>query len=480
MKTTLSITIALLAVGAAGAGLRPTIIPLVREGDMIPGVGEATSFGDMAINSAGQWVLIVDTNGPSGADGVILSDSAVFAHEGQPVTMPQGTTINTLLGVSIDAAERRLSWFTLNGADPMLDSGLYVNNQLVVREGDYSGAIGFGIGTRYLGFLEAKINDNRQVLLIASVDDLTIPSSVDRAAIRLHLSSGGALVTEQLLAKEGDTPIGVGATVVDIGFGPHQTAINSTGQALYRVQLNAPSDRDQAIYLNNSLIARESEASPVAGRVFENLNNRALSIGDHGDFIFKADLDGDTSTDYILVRNGVGYRQEGHTAPPIAPYSFVGNNAFGAPDGPIYVDMYGTVLHYAEWNDPDTSRDSGLLLGDTLLIQEGATVIDNQLVDRIESGPYAFALSPNGRYLIFRATLEDNRDGVYLAELRRCPDVDQDGTVDLDDLAVALSSFAVCAGDVDDFPLALDVDYSGCVDLPDLAYIFSLFGKPCQ
>lgn len=468
------------ALDAARAGVRPVILPLVYEDDLLPGVGEVTSFADMAVNSVGQWTLIVDTNGPSGADGALLSNGVIFAREGQPVTQPNGAFIGAFLGLSLDISQRRLSWLTLVGPPSHQDSGLYLDSQLLLREGDTVAAPGFSAGTNYVGFLEAKLSDARQILLVASVDDPAIASSVDRAMMRLHVSSGGALVSVQPLIKEGDVPSGAGAAVLDIAFGPHQSAINSAGATIYRVQLDAASDRDQALYLNGNPIAREGDDSPVAGRVYENLNNRAVALGEEGVFAFKADLSGGTSSDYAIIRDGVLYRQEGSSAAPIAPFAFTGSNAFGPADGPLYVDRYGSILHYGEWDDPQSNRDSGLLLGDALIVAEGVTVIDDEVVDAIDSGPFAFALSPNGRFLVFRATLADGRQGVFWAELRRCPDVDSDGLVGLTDLATALSKFATCVGEIDEFPATLDVDYSGCIDLSDLAHIFSLYGQPCD
>jgi hypothetical protein len=54
-------------------------------------------------------------------------------------------------------------------------------------------------------------------------------------------------------------------------------------------------------------------------------------------------------------------------------------------------------------------------------------------------------------------------------------DVDGDGDVDLNDLALLLSAYGACEGDPNYNPAA-DIDNSGCVDLTDLAALLSNYG----
>ena len=54
-------------------------------------------------------------------------------------------------------------------------------------------------------------------------------------------------------------------------------------------------------------------------------------------------------------------------------------------------------------------------------------------------------------------------------------DLDNDGDVDLNDLAALLAVYGTCAGDATYDPAA-DLDGSGCIDLPDLATLLAHYG----
>lgn len=70
-------------------------------------------------------------------------------------------------------------------------------------------------------------------------------------------------------------------------------------------------------------------------------------------------------------------------------------------------------------------------------------------------------------------------DGEYLGDFVLCPvpvgDVDDDGDVDLADLAALLASYDACDGDPNYNPAA-DFDFDGCVTLSDLAALLGVFG----
>ncbi|MCA9245296.1 MAG: hypothetical protein KDA32_15175 [Phycisphaerales bacterium] len=58
-------------------------------------------------------------------------------------------------------------------------------------------------------------------------------------------------------------------------------------------------------------------------------------------------------------------------------------------------------------------------------------------------------------------------------------DTNGDDMVDLSDLALLLSVFGSCEGDMQYVPAA-DFDNTGCVELGDLALLLSVFGANCQ
>ena len=61
-----------------------------------------------------------------------------------------------------------------------------------------------------------------------------------------------------------------------------------------------------------------------------------------------------------------------------------------------------------------------------------------------------------------------------------CPgDLNEDGAIELSDLAALLGAYGRCEGEPEFVPAA-DFDNSGCIDLPDLAQLLSVYGQSCN
>ncbi|MHC4711062.1 MAG: hypothetical protein ACYTA3_11750, partial [Planctomycetota bacterium] len=144
----------------------------------------------------------------------------------------------------------------------------------------------------------------------------------------------------------------------------------------------------------------------MAGRNYQFLSSRGLDLNASGEYVHKANLDGDTADDELIVKNGAVFVREGDTLPAFAPFSLT---SLGTSSGPVQIDNAGNVLWYGDWNDPDTDIDT--------LVQEGVTMLAGLLVDTISSGSDAFQLSDNGSYIIFEATLEGGINGAFMIQL---------------------------------------------------------------
>jgi hypothetical protein len=467
-----------LTLTSAAAAIRFTITPAVLEGDEVSGVGQVTSIGNLTINNDGSWIVEVDTSHPdTDADGALIKDGALLLREGQALADPNGATLDTFDSVTLNKPGHSGWNFFLDGTSGSNDdSGVYFDTTLVIQESDISTAPEFTPGTPYIGFFEVRINDAGDLLIVASIDDPNIPTSVDRALVFVDIDESGNLLSETVLFKEDD--LLAGAAINDFGTGPHQIAFNNNGDVMYFVDLDLDSAIDGAVYINDTKLAQEGDAAPVPDRAYQTLSSRGLDFNNDGDHVFKADLDGDSADDYVLVRNGGIFRREGETIPAIAPFKFDGTSAFGLSSGPVQIDHCGNVLYFGDWDNPNTDLDSGLLLNDDLIVEEGVTVVADSIMDTIQSGQDAFALSDSGRYAIFEGYLADGRNGAFIIEFSRCPDFDESGTVDLPDLAALLSAYGTCIGDAGFF-CAADLNFDGCIDLNDLTRLLSLYGGPC-
>jgi hypothetical protein len=305
------------------------------------------------------------------------------------------------------------------------DSGVFVGPDVIIPEGFISTSPEFSANTPYIGFFEAKIVDASHVAIVASVDDPAIASTVDRALVFAEFS-GSSLVSEDVVAKENDLlPGQVSQRVVDFGTGPHLSMGNSRGEMLYFADLDGATTTDGVVYLNDTLIAQEGSPSPLTGRNHETLSSRGLALNNFGGWAIKSNLDGATTDDEALFANGREVIREGGTLDDISPWAFTG---FGTTSGPVFLDDYDNVLWYGDWDDPDTSGDTGLFLNNLLLVRKGDVIGLDGEITTLANGEDAFALSDDGQYILFEATLDATISAALLMEVQGPPPV-PDGMV---------------------------------------------------
>lgn len=120
------------------------------------------------------------------------------------------------------------------------------------------------------------------------------------------------------------------------------------------------------------------------------------------------------------------------------------------------------------------SSTSGMIDLKPHLIALGASGLDGWMLEA------ANAISQDGRYIVGQGTDPAGRTQAFLAILPiavNCPsDLDGDGTIGLQDLAILLAHFGQIG---DALPAEGDLDADGNVDLQDLASLLSQFGGTC-
>lgn len=386
---------------------------LVLEGDTVSGVGQVSRVDNLAVDDTGAWFVEADTDhADSDADSVLLDPAGLFLREGQALTAPSGSTLDSFDSVTRNVAGQGGFNFFLDGTSGFGDdSGVYVDDSLIIQESDTVDSSKVSAGTPYIGFFDVKINDAEQLFLMASIDDPAIDSSVDRALVVVQ-TSNGAYVSTDLRWKEGDILPGQTEAIEDFETGPHDSAIDENGSLLFVADLEGDSSLDGAVYLDSTELAQEGDPSPVAGRNWSSLGGTEVDLSADGGHVYTGTLDGDTATNTLIVRNGAKLVQEGDVLP--------GTNGFGLTSfgsGPVRIDASGNVLWYGDWSDPDTDVDTGLFLNHTLLVQEGVTTVGGVVIDSLSGVQDGFDLSPSGGFVVFEATLENGRNGAFLLKL---------------------------------------------------------------
>jgi hypothetical protein len=137
----------------------------------------------------------------------------------------------------------------------------------------------------------------------------------------------------------------------------------------------------------------------------------ALNVA--GDYAFTATLSGTTTDDAVIVLNGGVFAQEGSTLPAI-PGGFL-LQGFGT--GAIDLDEAGNLFWYGDWDDPDTTRDTGIFRNCQLIVQEGVTTIGGIVLESIASVQENVDVSPNGEWLIFEGSLTGGISGAFLVHM---------------------------------------------------------------
>ncbi len=465
---------------ARAAGGPVTITPLVLEGDAVAGVGLVTRIDNIAVNAAGQWIVEADTdNADTEADGVLVRDGALLLREGQPLARPAGASIGSFDSITLDDAGASAWNFFLDGTKGIFDdSGIFLNTELVVQEGEIASAAGFSPGTPYIGYFDVKNGADGRFVSVLSVDDPAVETTVDRALVLFEASETG--FPQHLLALEGDVLPAEVEAIADLGTGPHESAFNAASDVLVFVDLAGATETDGTIYLIDvgaavpevegfTRLAAEGLPSPVRGRDWLSLASPRLDLSDAGGHVYTGRLAGDTTTDLIIVRDGAKFSQEGDPVPGGASGGFL-LTGFGS--GPVEIGAGGEVLWFGDWDDPDTTVDTGLFLDDRLLVQEGLTLIGGVPVDELRGVEDGYHMSGNARYVIFEALLANGTEGAFLIDLGApCPGDcgdPPDGAVDIVDLLALLGQWGAAG--------PCDTDGSGAIDVVDLLALLAGWG----
>jgi hypothetical protein len=375
---------------------------LLKNGDAVAGVGLVTTIDNLAVNSSGSWVVQVDTDNPdTNVDSCQVKDGVLLLRENDPVNPPAGAAISSFDACSLSGLGRYVGNVFLRNLPTTADSGVVINDKVLIQESNISTAPEFSPNTPYIGFFEARANASEQVYIVASVDDPLIASTVDRALV-IASTSNGSLTGERVLVKEGDVLPGQTEAIADFGTGPHLTAFNDREEILYFADLLGDTLVDGVIYLDHVKLAQEGSPSPVAGRNYLTLSSRGLDLNNYGQVVFKAALDGDAANNEMIVTEGRELIREGGAVLDIDPFHFT---SFGTTSGPVVIDDVGNVLWFGDWDDPITTQDTGLFLNDVLIVREGDTIATDVTLTAIASGEDTMAMSDDGRYIVFEGTI---------------------------------------------------------------------------
>lgn len=383
-------------------------IVALEEEPTADGLSTVNRIDHLQINNTGYWLVELDSDiADTDADTLVIDPEGLKWQEGQSLPEPASATLDSFDSLSLDNANQvSTNWF-LDGVGAN-DSGIFVNGAPLLIEGAVSAAEEFAEGTEYVGFFETKRNDLGQVLALCSVDDPSIPSGVDRALVRL--STTGSLVSEVVLAKEGDSVKGTDQTIDDFETNSQEFAFNNAGSYLAIAEISGSSTADTVVLLDGEVVAREGSPSPVTDRNWGSLSTGGLDLNDSGEWVLRGVLDGDSASNVVLVRDGEVVAAEGEPAPN-STYTLenVGSN--------VRITNAGDVVWHATWLEAPSMGDSALYFNEEIIVAEGDEILPGAVIESLLGGSESFEVSDNGKYILFEADLAGGLNGAFAVEL---------------------------------------------------------------
>jgi len=359
--------------------------PLITTGDSLPGLGAVTNVHTVAIADGGHWIAQVAVAGGY----AIVRDGVVLLKSGDPLA-PSGV-FNGAPSVNLNANLE--SAFAMN-------FGLYFGTAPLLTEA--SSVAGYSATAKYSHLGDLELNDARQVLASATIYDLAVtPLSIDTMVL-LQADATGALVSQTYLVQENDVIPGLAGAVRDVSNFARGFALSNSGDALYHVLTYGS---ESAVLLNGTVVAKSGGPSPTFGAKYYSILD-SVALSEQGNYALLANY----GTGLGLVYDGAEVAHVGASMPSVPSFELTG---FGPRT--LEMDAAGRIFWFADWNDPDESRDEGIVRDQELLVQEGVSLAGGQVITALDGG---FDVSKDGRYLAYIGTRADGVQGAFLLDLQ--------------------------------------------------------------
>ncbi len=407
-----SLAFTLLLAGPLAAQIPRT---LVIEGEGIFGHGNVDSVDSIRINDVGDWFVHVELDvGSNATRQLILRNGIPMLQGGDALADPEGARIGAFEQYSVNQHGEFLFALDLLDWDNGSDKGVCYNTDLIVQESMISSAPELTPGTPWISFFNVRLNDRNQVLCHGTVNDPNIPTGGDQVFALFEVTEAGEVLSESVIFKEGDA-LPDQSTVQLFGTQPRAVDFNNDGDFICFVDSTAGSSVDGSIQMTvggvPTILAQEGHPSPIQDRNWTSLLNPGVALNDHGEYVFLGTMDGDSTTDKMLVKNGEKFAQEGDVLSALPPWQILSFH-----NAPVFLSNAGDVFWFCQINHADREQDTAILKNDEIIVREGITFIDGHYVDILWLFGESFSISPNGRYLVFRARLDDDRDGAFLID----------------------------------------------------------------
>ena len=388
---------------------------LILEGDPVPGApGTLSSVLDVSVNDDGEWLIRTTVSSAGSTLEVAILNGAAVLIQDDDLFDPPGLTVDRFDDVEI-GNDGALWWNIDTSASGTLDEIMYRNLTLLGREGSDVGDPGQSNGTIWKDFDGFDVGPEGNLLVLGDIDNPTVSGPTEAMAGRMLFDELGALLSVEVLLREGNGIPGTFDAVLDVGTnaGAHDVGIAGDHWIVY-VRGDGGSGSDEILVVDGLLAAKEGQTGPDVGTIWSKLSSNAVDIVDTGDYVFRGEysiIGGDTLS--AIFKNGEVLFQEGDTSDSLAPWSLA---SFGQ-NTPILLGENGNVVYYGKTDNTNTSIDDAYFLNDRYLVQGNTTPVGGNVIGNLITGPNGISMSKSGRYVVFEAFFADGTNGAFLMDL---------------------------------------------------------------
>ena len=392
-----------------------TIEPLILTGDLVPGTGGTLSgITDVAINDDGEWILRSSVSTSGGSIEVAILNGAAVLNQGDILFDPPGLAVQKF--DDLDLGSDGSIWCNIDtDAGNAMDEIMYRNLVMIMREGDPLISTDVPSGTDVVDVDGFSLSVDGSLFILGDIDSPLVSGTSEATLIRQRFDASGNLIGEDVLILEGDSIPGSNDLVRDVGtnIGAHDVAGEGDFWIAY-ARSDGASSGDEMVWVNGAPVAMENGTGPVLASVWDSLSANAVDINQNGDYVFRGayQIFGEAVQNVIMLNDQIRF-EEGDTSASMAPNAF---ESFGS-NTPLFISDYGRIIFYARTDNTDNAKDDGYFLNDRFLVQENTTPIGTNVITNIPAGPNALMASPNGRWVIFEASLGDGREGAFRIDL---------------------------------------------------------------
>jgi hypothetical protein len=221
--------------------------------------------------------------------------------------------------------------------------------------------------------------------------------------VKLELNAFGDITSSTVLATRGQTLPGLGL-VAFLSSRQNSHAMNNHGSVISVVGLQrTPQVGRLAVLLDMDEVLAEEDTPSSVGTVWDRLFSAQVAINDRGDHVLSGALQ--SSADIFLIeKNGLKFVQHGDVLP-----SFSTQPIEVRTRAPLLLANTGDVF----WRATTAGGEAAFMRNHDPIVELGS-IVAGGTVTGLADFESCFAVSPDGRYFVCRATLDGSREVALL------------------------------------------------------------------